>query len=153
MRSLAKSTINTKRNGGLYQNILMYGPPGTGKTMFAKVHVHVIMWYHCTCMHSNLKFSSKWAPNYYSITLNHILKSSHSFLMKIDQFQTYMHMYACGVVDGVCCVLIHILIFFKDASFISTHSPSLFPIIVFSACLSYLPLSFRITKLHTNFLH
>jgi len=37
MRSLAKSTINTKRNGGLYQNVLMYGPPGTGKTMFAKV--------------------------------------------------------------------------------------------------------------------
>lgn len=36
MRSLAKSTINTKRNGGLYQNVLMYGPPGTGKTMFAK---------------------------------------------------------------------------------------------------------------------
>ena len=37
MRSLAKSTVNTKRNGGLYQNVLMYGPPGTGKTMFAKV--------------------------------------------------------------------------------------------------------------------
>lgn len=37
MRSLAKSTFHTKRNGGLYQNVLMYGPPGTGKTMFAKV--------------------------------------------------------------------------------------------------------------------
>ena len=41
MRSLAKSTINTKRNGGLYQNVLMYGPPGTGKTMFAKVRAVV----------------------------------------------------------------------------------------------------------------
>ena len=46
MRSLAKSTINTRRNGGLYQNILMYGPPGTGKTMFAKVHTCM-----CTCTH------------------------------------------------------------------------------------------------------
>ena len=43
MRSLAKSTINTKRNGGLYQNVLMYGPPGTGKTMFAKVSHSAIM--------------------------------------------------------------------------------------------------------------
>ena len=41
MRSLAKSTINTKRNGGLYQNVLMYGPPGTGKTMFAKVRPYI----------------------------------------------------------------------------------------------------------------
>ena len=37
MRSIAKATINTKKNGGVYRNILMYGPPGTGKTMFAKV--------------------------------------------------------------------------------------------------------------------
>ena len=37
MRSIAKATIYTKKNGGVYRNILMYGPPGTGKTMFAKV--------------------------------------------------------------------------------------------------------------------
>ncbi len=37
LRSLCKATINTRQNGGLYQNVLMYGPPGTGKTMFAKV--------------------------------------------------------------------------------------------------------------------
>lgn len=37
MRSLAKATIHTKKNGGVYRNVLMYGPPGTGKTMFAKV--------------------------------------------------------------------------------------------------------------------
>ncbi|XP_019852447.1 PREDICTED: ATPase family AAA domain-containing protein 3-like, partial [Amphimedon queenslandica] len=36
VRSLAKATINTKHNGGVYRNVLMYGPPGTGKTMFAK---------------------------------------------------------------------------------------------------------------------
>ncbi|KAL5491670.1 hypothetical protein EMCRGX_G017002 [Ephydatia muelleri] len=36
LRSLSKSTINTKNNGGVYKNVLMYGPPGTGKTMFAK---------------------------------------------------------------------------------------------------------------------
>ncbi|XP_064384993.1 ATPase family AAA domain-containing protein 3-A-like [Halichondria panicea] len=36
LRSLCKATINTRQNGGLYQNVLMYGPPGTGKTMFAK---------------------------------------------------------------------------------------------------------------------
>ena len=43
LRSLARATINTKRNSGVYRNVLMYGPPGTGKTMFAKVekrHVH-----------------------------------------------------------------------------------------------------------------
>ena len=37
LRSLARATINTKRNSGVYRNVLMYGPPGTGKTMFAKV--------------------------------------------------------------------------------------------------------------------
>ena len=39
MRSLAKATIHTKKNGGVYRNVLMYGPPGTGKTMFAKVYM------------------------------------------------------------------------------------------------------------------
>ena len=37
LRSLARATINTKRNSDVYRNVLMYGPPGTGKTMFAKV--------------------------------------------------------------------------------------------------------------------
>ena len=37
LRALAKATINTRSNGGVYRNVLMYGPPGTGKTMFAKV--------------------------------------------------------------------------------------------------------------------
>lgn len=34
---VAIATLNTKRNRGMYRNILMYGPPGTGKTLFAKV--------------------------------------------------------------------------------------------------------------------
>uniref|UniRef100_A0A8C4WZ70 ATPase family AAA domain containing 3A n=1 Tax=Eptatretus burgeri TaxID=7764 RepID=A0A8C4WZ70_EPTBU len=36
VRDIAIATRNTKRNKGLYRNIMMYGPPGTGKTLFAK---------------------------------------------------------------------------------------------------------------------
>jgi ATPase family AAA domain-containing protein 3A/B len=37
LRDIALTTQNTKRNGGMFRNVLFYGPPGTGKTMFAKV--------------------------------------------------------------------------------------------------------------------
>ncbi|XP_070560547.1 ATPase family AAA domain-containing protein 3-A-like [Ptychodera flava] len=36
LREIAVATRNTKRNRGLYRNLLFYGPPGTGKTLFAK---------------------------------------------------------------------------------------------------------------------
>uniref|UniRef100_A0AC34GA53 AAA+ ATPase domain-containing protein n=1 Tax=Panagrolaimus sp. ES5 TaxID=591445 RepID=A0AC34GA53_9BILA len=36
LRDIAITTKNTKRNYGLFRNVLFYGPPGTGKTMFAK---------------------------------------------------------------------------------------------------------------------
>lgn len=36
VRDLAITTKNTKRNYGLFRNVLFYGPPGTGKTLFAK---------------------------------------------------------------------------------------------------------------------
>ena len=36
LRDIALATKNTKKNKGMYTNILMYGPPGTGKTMFVK---------------------------------------------------------------------------------------------------------------------
>uniref|UniRef100_A0A3P8Y9L2 AAA+ ATPase domain-containing protein n=1 Tax=Esox lucius TaxID=8010 RepID=A0A3P8Y9L2_ESOLU len=36
VRDIAIATRNTRKNNGLYRNILMYGPPGTGKTLFAK---------------------------------------------------------------------------------------------------------------------
>ena len=37
LQEISRATANTKRNGGVYRNLLFYGPPGTGKTMFAKV--------------------------------------------------------------------------------------------------------------------
>lgn len=37
LRDIALTTKNTKKNRGLYRNVMFYGPPGTGKTMFAKV--------------------------------------------------------------------------------------------------------------------
>ncbi|XP_002732291.3 ATPase family AAA domain-containing protein 3A-like, partial [Saccoglossus kowalevskii] len=36
LREVAIATRNTKRNKGLYRNLLFHGPPGTGKTLFAK---------------------------------------------------------------------------------------------------------------------
>ncbi|EDO42350.1 predicted protein [Nematostella vectensis] len=36
LSSISIATSNTKRNKGMYRNLLFYGPPGTGKTMFAK---------------------------------------------------------------------------------------------------------------------
>lgn len=36
MRDVAIATKNTKRNKGVFPNLLMYGPPGTGKTMFSR---------------------------------------------------------------------------------------------------------------------
>lgn len=39
---VAIATLNTKKNRGMYRNILMYGPPGTGKTLFAKVRSFIL---------------------------------------------------------------------------------------------------------------
>ncbi|CAF4753242.1 unnamed protein product [Pieris macdunnoughi] len=36
LRDVAIAAKNTRRNRGLYTNLLMYGPPGTGKTLFSK---------------------------------------------------------------------------------------------------------------------
>ncbi|XP_078486551.1 ATPase family AAA domain-containing protein 3-like isoform X2 [Ciona intestinalis] len=36
VRDIAIATRNTKRNKGVYRNILLHGPPGTGKTLFSK---------------------------------------------------------------------------------------------------------------------
>ncbi|PNJ04463.1 VWA1 isoform 1, partial [Pongo abelii] len=36
VRDIAIATRNTKKNRGLYGNVLLYGPPGTRKTLFAK---------------------------------------------------------------------------------------------------------------------
>ncbi|CAJ0576559.1 unnamed protein product, partial [Mesorhabditis spiculigera] len=36
LRDIAITTTNTRRNNGLFRNVLFYGPPGTGKTLFAK---------------------------------------------------------------------------------------------------------------------
>ena len=43
LRELAVTTRNTKKNRGMYRNVLFYGPPGTGKTLFAKVAAQLEM--------------------------------------------------------------------------------------------------------------
>ena len=43
VRDIAIATRNTKRNKGVYRNILLHGPPGTGKTLFSKVSKTVEM--------------------------------------------------------------------------------------------------------------
>lgn len=40
LREIAIATRFTKRNYGLFRNLLMHGPPGTGKTLFAKVNLY-----------------------------------------------------------------------------------------------------------------
>ncbi|GAB6032217.1 ATPase, AAA [Chamberlinius hualienensis] len=40
MLDIAIATKNTRKNKGMYDNILLYGPPGTGKTLFAKKLAH-----------------------------------------------------------------------------------------------------------------
>lgn len=52
-RDVAIATKNTKKNGGMYRNILMYGPPGTGKTMFAKVIITCICQFDVSKMKQN----------------------------------------------------------------------------------------------------
>lgn len=47
LRELAVTTRNTKKNRGMYRNVLFYGPPGTGKTLFAK----------SLAKHSNMDFA------------------------------------------------------------------------------------------------
>ena len=97
MRSLAKSTINTKRNGGLYQNILMYGPPGTGKTMFAKVHIHdahVYIHVQCIC-------------TYTCILTSLISRLLPAFQRIIPMYSTSnMLQYPCGMVR-ICTMKMH----------------------------------------------
>lgn len=41
LREIAIATRFTKRNYGLFRNLLMHGPPGTGKTLFAKVNLFI----------------------------------------------------------------------------------------------------------------
>ena len=43
LRNVTASTVNTRRNRGMYRNLLFYGPPGTGKTLFAKVCCHALI--------------------------------------------------------------------------------------------------------------
>ncbi|VDN02064.1 unnamed protein product [Thelazia callipaeda] len=40
LRDIAITTKNTKKNYGLFRNVLFHGPPGTGKTLFAKSLAH-----------------------------------------------------------------------------------------------------------------
>lgn len=48
LREIAIATRFTKRNYGLFRNLLMHGPPGTGKTLFAKVNLSHLLVDHLT---------------------------------------------------------------------------------------------------------
>ncbi|PRD24208.1 UNVERIFIED_CONTAM: atad3 [Trichonephila clavipes] len=37
LSKITVATRNTKKNKGMYRNLLLYGPPGTGKTLFVKI--------------------------------------------------------------------------------------------------------------------
>ncbi|KHJ95350.1 hypothetical protein OESDEN_04706 [Oesophagostomum dentatum] len=44
LRDIAITTANTRRNKGLFRNVLFYGPPGTGKTLLLKVLPNIVAW-------------------------------------------------------------------------------------------------------------
>lgn len=103
LQEVSKATANTKKNKGLYRNLLFYGPPGTGKTMFAKVRGFARRWLLAVCWilgpnRGNLAQSAFS----FSCKRRQCLLAVRSFVFNLDLVWNFLDLSRNKVIIRVC---------------------------------------------------